>query len=118
MDLSVIIINYNTCKLTLACIESVYAQVRDLAIEVIVVDNGSTDGSEQELSTLTHPGYRYVYNRENLGFSKANNQGATLARGTYLFFMNSDMVLLNDVPGILKAYMETHPDIGILAPSF
>ena len=118
MDLSVIIINYNTCRLTLACIESVYAHVRDLSVEVIVVDNGSTDGSEQVLSALNYPGYRYLYNRENLGFSRANNQGAQLASGHYLFFMNSDMVLLNDVPGILKSHMEDHPDIGILGPKF
>lgn len=118
MDLSIIIINYNTRDLTVACIESVYAYTRDLEVEVIVVDNASTDDSGQVLSSLSYPGYQYVCNQKNLGFSRANNQASRMASGQYLFFMNSDMKLLNNVPGILKHYMEAHSDIGILGPKF
>ena len=118
MDVSIIIINYNTRELTLDCLRSIYAQTRGLSFEVIVMDNGSSDGSWETLSGQSFPNYRYSYNKENLGFSRANNQGAALAAGQFLFFMNSDMKLLNNVPGLLTDYMIAHPEAGILGPKF
>ncbi|SHO52253.1 hypothetical protein SAMN02745220_04463 [Desulfopila aestuarii DSM 18488] len=118
MDVSIIIINYNTRELTHACLQSVYAETAGLRFEVIVIDNASVDGSREFLSSLTFKNYRYCYNDENLGFSRANNQAAAMAAGNYLFFMNSDMIFLNNVPLILKEHMERHSEVGILGPCF
>ena len=118
MDVSVIIINYNTKRLTRKCVESVVRNTKDLLFEVIVIDNGSTDGSKDELSNLGYPNYIYVYNEKNIGFSKANNQAYRIARGEYLFFMNNDMVFVNDVIGNLLEFVKKNKDIGIIGPKF
>jgi hypothetical protein len=118
MDVSIIIINYNTKKLTEECIDSIYEKVKAVTFEVIVIDNASTDGSKEVLSKLKNENCRYVYKNENLGFSKANNIGAELAKGQYLFFMNSDMLLLNDVPKLILDKFNTDKKIGIIGPKF
>lgn len=118
MDLSIIIINYNTKLLTKECIESIYQMTKDVKFEVIVIDNASTDGSFEELSKLNYENFKYIYNDINLGFSKANNQGSTLSSGKYLFFMNSDMVFINDVAGKLVHYLKINKNAGIIGPKF
>ena len=118
MDVSIVIINYNTKALTLECVQSIYNQTQGVGFEVIVFDNASQDGSRQVLSDLAYENYHYIYNQENIGFSRANNQASKLAKGQYLFFMNSDMVLLNDVTAILKKYYEDSRQIGIVGPCF
>ena len=95
IDVSVIIVNYNTCKLTCACLDSIYLHTRGVDFEVIVVDNDSRkDESKQILSQ--YPRIRYVQVSTNLGFGKANNLGYTYATGRYVLFLNSDTYLLND----------------------
>ncbi len=118
MDVSIIIINYNTVKLTNECVASVFRMTGGLEFEVIVIDNGSTDGSYEILSNVEYKNYRYLFNDTNTGFPKACNQGADLACGRYLFFLNSDTVFLNNVPGLLFEYLQCHAEAGIAGPQF
>jgi GT2 family glycosyltransferase len=82
IQVSVIIVNYNTCALTMDCIASVYDKTRRVSFEIIVVDNGSADGSVQTIREH-YPGIKVIDAGANLGFGKANNKGASYAKGTY-----------------------------------
>lgn len=95
MDVSIIIINYNTKDLTLNCINSITSKTFSLTYELIIVDNASIDGS-QALLRREYPDIILIESERNLGFGRANNLGAVKAQGKYLFFLNSDTVLLND----------------------
>lgn len=94
MDVSVIIVNYNTLELTRNCINSIVEQTDDVGYEIILVDNASSDGSREFFehdSRLT-----FIGSDINLGFGKANNLGYEYARGEFVFFLNSDTILLNN----------------------
>jgi hypothetical protein len=92
MHLSIIIVSYNTKKLLKACLLSLH-QFEDLnSMEIIVVDNASTDGSP-EMIKKSFPLVKLITNQQNLGFSKANNQGSKVASGQYLVLLNSDTLL-------------------------
>lgn len=95
IDVSVIIVNYNTKDLLRDCINSVIEQTKNISFEIIVSDNGSSDGSIEMLKA-EFPKVIILNNKENLGFGKANNRGAEIANGKYLFLLNSDTVLLNN----------------------
>jgi len=115
MSISMIIVSYNTCALLRNCLASVYAKVRDLALEIIVVDNASIDDScamvEKEF-----PEVHLMRNRENLGFAKANNQAIVVAKGEYVLLLNSDTVLNNNAVGIMYEFMQTHPRAAVCGP--
>lgn len=104
MDVSVIIVNYNTLALTQQCLDSVFEKTKDLSFEVILVDNGSTDGSQEVFSKDDR--ITYIYSEENLGFGKANNLGYEHATGKYLFLLNSDTYLVNNAIRLLWEKME------------
>mgnify|MGYP001540893004 CR=1 FL=1 len=87
MDVSVIIVNYNTQGLTSDCIESIIAQTSAVEYEIILVDNASTDGSKEVFAQDKR--IKYIYSDQNLGFGRANNLGIREAKGRYLFFLNS-----------------------------
>ena len=93
-DVSVIIVNYNTLHVLQPCLDSIEAQTHDVDYEVIVVDNGSTDGSAETLATDHR--ITFLPTGENLGFGKGNNYGLKHARGRYIFFLNSDTLLRNN----------------------
>lgn len=113
-DLSIIIVNWNTLDLTSAAIESVFAHTRDIRYEVILVDNGSQhDASATELPKR-FPEVTWIANRENLGFAGANNIGITKARGRYVLLLNSDTLQVENALGASVAYMDAHPDVGVL----
>ena len=95
IDVSVIIVNYNTKDLLRDCINSVIEQTKNISFEIIVSDNGSSDGSIEMLKA-EFPKVIILNNKENLGFGKANNRGAEISNGKYLFLLNSDTVLLNN----------------------
>ena len=104
MDVSVIIVNYNTLALTQQCVDSIFEKTSGLDFEVIIVDNGSTDGSKE---TFSHDSrIQYIYSEENLGFGRANNLGAAHAKGDYLFFLNSDTYLVNHAISLLWEEMK------------
>ncbi len=94
MDVSIIIVNYNTQELTSSCIDSICEQTIGLEYEIIVVDNNSQDNSRKILSEDKR--IMFVESGENLGFGRANNLGLQKATGEYVFFLNSDTYLLNN----------------------
>lgn len=111
MNVSIIIVNYNTKDLLHNCIKSIYDKTQDLAFEVIVVDNASTDGSQQMILD-DFPKVVLVASLENLGFGKANNLGVAKSNGDYLFFLNSDTILLNNAVKIFYDFFESTNNKG------
>lgn len=95
MDLSIIIVNWNTKKLLIDCLKSVFKFTKGIKFEVIVVDNGSTDGSKAGVRKH-FPQVHLIENKANLGFTKANNQGLKLAKGEYVLLLNSDTYLIEN----------------------
>ncbi len=100
VDLSIIIVNWNTRDLLADCLRSVYDTVHDLTLEVFVVDNASTDGSVAMVREQ-FPNVRLIENSENVGFARANNQALAKAQGKHLLLLNSDAMLLPDAVRIL-----------------
>lgn len=105
IDVSVIIVNYNTCTLTMDCINSIIEKAGLNRIEIIVVDNASSDGSAGIIAEK-FPAVKLITNSSNLGFGKANNAGAMHATGEFLFLLNSDTVLLNNAIDELLHFMK------------
>lgn len=116
MKFSIILVNYNTKKLLKDCIDSLIFNIKDVNYEIIVVDNNSTDGSIEMLENKYVNKIRLIKNNKNLGFGIANNLGAKIARGEYLFFLNSDIIAKEDILSGLAKIFESRPEIGILAP--
>jgi N-acetylglucosaminyl-diphospho-decaprenol L-rhamnosyltransferase len=98
-DVSIIIVNWNTRDLLADCLNSIMQTTGDLDVEIIVVDNGSTDDS-QAMILRRFPLVRLLTNQENVGFAKANNQGMAVSSGRYMLLLNSDASL---TPGALQA---------------
>ena len=107
MDVSVIIVNYNALRLTSECLDTLFAQTKGVDFEVIVVDNGSQDGSSEHLRRDER--ITFVSSPENIGFGRANNLGLSHARGKYVFFLNNDTLVLNDAVSLFHEYMEGAP---------
>lgn len=113
MDVSVIIINYNTLLLTKNCIDSIFEKTNAISFEVIVIDNASIDGSKEYLENDSR--IIYLYNTENLGFGNANNIGIKKANGKNILFLNSDTILCNDAISKLSLFLDNHPKVGCCA---
>lgn len=107
MEVSVIIVNYNTKNITKNCIDSVFSNTRNVSFEIILVDNSSTDGSKEYFQKDKR--IRYIYNNENVGFGRANNIGYKVAKGKYIFLLNSDTILLNNAISIFLEKMRKMP---------
>lgn len=114
MDISVIIVSYNTQALTLQCIASVYAYTAGVRFEVIMVDNASSDDTVA-LVQARFPKVKIITNSRNAGFGTANNQGARVARGKYLFLFNSDAFLTDNALLYFFRYMENEAASGCAA---
>lgn len=113
MELSIIIVNWNTRELLQACLESVETNLRDATAEVIVVDNASSDGSAAMVESL-FPGVRLICNSENLGFAAANNQAMKCCTGKYVLLLNSDTVVHGDVLSRSIRYLDENPAVGMM----
>ncbi len=111
---SVIILNYNGIQFLQDCIESVMAQTYP-NVEVVVVDNGSTDGSQDFVRTR-FPSVLLVQNSSNLGFAEGNNRGAAAASGDALFFLNNDTRMSPDALEWAVRTLTTGGSVGIVAP--
>jgi len=109
---SILIANWNGRDVLRDCLASVRDMTRDLAYEVIVVDDASTDDSAA-MVRREFPGVRLVVRTSNGGFVRANNEGIRNAQGTYVFLLNSDTLLLNNAAKILSDYLDAHPHVGI-----
>lgn len=106
MHVSIIIVNYNTKQLTKNCIESIIAKTSGVEYEIILVDNESSDGSQEVFASDKQ--IKFIEAGENLGFGKANNLGVQYAMGDYIFFLNSDTLLLNNAIYEMWRYCEEH----------
>jgi N-acetylglucosaminyl-diphospho-decaprenol L-rhamnosyltransferase len=115
ISLSIIIVNWNVRELLAACLKSLqeeFSAYPDVTAETIVVDNYSTDGS-QEMLRSCYPWVMLIENSENVGFARANNQGLRLSQGRYVLMLNPDTEVR---PGALKhllEFMESHPQAGM-----
>jgi len=97
IDLSIIIVSYNTLDLTMKCLESVFKYTKGVEFEVIVVDNNSIDKSSTEIKKKYRQKVNVIKNKDNLGFGAANNQGMAVAQGRYFCLLNSDTALIGNV---------------------
>ena len=117
IDLSIVIVSWNTCRLLDECLESVRQELArqgdemNLQAEVFVVDNGSTDGSVEMVRTR-YPDAKVIANQHNPGFAGANNQALAEARGRFSLLLNPDTVVLPDGFGALVRFMDDHPRAG------
>ena len=116
MNLSIVIVNWNTRDLLAQCLASIVANPPDGEYEIIVVDNASTDGSVT-MARSAFPGVIVMQNSENVGFGRANNQAIRAARGDYALLLNSDTVVRPDTFEPLLAVMTTHPQAGAVGPT-
>ncbi len=116
MDLTVVIVNYNVKHYLAQCLSSVFASQGNWEMEVVVVDNNSTDGSIDYLRPL-FPQVRYIANKENRGFSKANNQAIREARGRYVLLLNPDTVITEHTLDDCIRHLDRHPEVGGLGVS-
>lgn len=111
MQLSVIIVNYNVEFFLEQCLNSVYAALKHVEGEVFVVDNNSIDGS-LEMVRQKFPDVQLIANKENVGFSKANNQALRVAKSKYHLLLNPDTIVEEDTFKKVIDFMEEHPDAG------
>jgi GT2 family glycosyltransferase len=110
--LTIIIVNYNVRDFLLQCLRSIERAATQLDVEVIVVDNHSTDGSVEYLRPL-FPHVTWIESKENLGFGRGNNVGISQAQGNYTLLLNPDTILSEDTLDVMKEYMDSHPEVGI-----
>jgi N-acetylglucosaminyl-diphospho-decaprenol L-rhamnosyltransferase len=126
VDLSIIIVNWNVRDLLLRCLQSIVAQARPnpdewtwrigvWSLEIIVVDNASTDGSTGMVRS-DFPRIQLIQNEENRGFTAANNQGLAVSQGRFLMLLNPDTEVAEDTLTRMLQYMDTHPQVGVLGP--
>jgi GT2 family glycosyltransferase len=114
-QVSVCIVNWNCRHLLRACLRSLSQFQQKLRLEVIVVDNASTDGAAAMVARL-FPHVILIRNSDNVGFARANNQAARRARGRYLFFLNNDTVVPPKTLRRLLDYARKHPGAGLIGP--
>lgn len=112
MDISVVIVNWNTRDLLHNCLTSVFHTMAGMAVEAIVVDNGSVDGSI-EMVRRDFPAVRVIANTDNRGFGAANNQAFRIMQGRYALLLNSDTVLTEKAVPELLSFMESHSDAAM-----
>jgi hypothetical protein len=111
LKLSIVIICWNDWNVIKDCLESIYGGAPSLDFEVIVSDNGSTDGSP-ELIRQNFPRVKVVENKANLGFGKGNNAGIEVASGEYTWILNPDTIVHSDALDAFVAFADRHPEAG------
>lgn len=114
MDVSIVIINYNTFQLTCDCVCSIFKHTKEISFEIILVDNGSAD-KDPALFSEIFPGIKLIKSKENLGFAKGNNLGIKEATGKYILLLNSDTKLQSNAIKSTYDYLEAHPEAGAVS---
>lgn len=115
MDLSISIVNWNTRDLLDQCLASVYETAYGIEFEVIVVDNASGDGSADMVESR-YPDVKLVANRNNIGFSAANNQAYRESRGRFFLLLNPDTICLPNTLQRLVSFLDSNPRAGAVGP--
>ncbi len=118
VDLSVVIVSWNTAELLercLASLEQEFQRIGGLRSQVIVVDNGSSDGTPERIRAR-YPWVEMRVNATNMGFAAANNLGLRDSRGRYILLLNPDTEVLPGALATLMAYMDDHPEVGLVGP--
>ncbi len=116
MVFSLIIVNYNTKEFLKNCLNSVLKHSLVGELEIIVVDNNSSDGSVEMIRNDFNSCVKLIANNRNIGFGPANNQGAKEAAGEFLFFLNSDIIVKENIFTPLKEIFFTQPRLAMTAP--
>jgi len=115
IHVSVIIVSWNVREYLVECIKSVQRMSAGFPIEIVVVDNASSDGTV-ECIKKAFPSVLLIANSTNVGFARANNQGLAVARGHYTLFLNPDTLLLNDALKVLAQFLDEHQEAGFVGP--
>jgi hypothetical protein len=113
VDVSVVIVNWNSREYLRKCLASLYGETTGLALEVVVIDSGSFDGCDAMLRD-EYPGVKFVQSAENLGFARANNRAYRETTGEYILFLNPDTDLRGPAVNRLHAAFLAHPDGGAI----
>lgn len=112
VDISFIIVNWNTRDILIDCLDSIYKTVTDIGFEIYVVDNNSTDGS-REATKKRFPDVKLIENKTNTGFAHANNQALRIMQGRFAVLLNTDAVLQEGAIKSLLNFMNNTPGAGI-----
>lgn len=112
VDLSIIIVNWNGKDLLAKCLRCVESTVKRVSYETYVVDNASTDGS-QEMVRRDFPNVKLIANKDNVGFATANNQAMKVAEGRYVLLLNSDAFVHENTLDTMVNFMDEHPQAGM-----
>ncbi len=112
LDLSIIVVNWNGKDLLAKCLQCVESTVKKVSYETYVVDNASTDGS-QEMVRRDFPTVKLIANTANVGFATANNQAMKVAEGRYILLLNSDAFVNENTLDTMVEFMDAHPDAGM-----
>ncbi len=110
--LSIVIVNFNAGKLLQKCLDSIYAETRQIPFEIWVVDNDSTDASVSMIRR-NFPQVNLIENKKNFGFAKANNQAINKCKGHYILLLNPDTLILKKALEKMVKFMDEHAQIGI-----
>jgi len=113
MQLSIIIVNYNSRQLLENCINSLQRAIQNSETEIIIVDNNSTDDSWEYIKSLRLTGYSFKMN-DNFGFAKACNGGFGVSHGKYVLFLNPDTIVTENSLQDCISFLESHPDAGAI----
>jgi len=112
VEVSIIIVNWNTQDILRNCLQSIYEQAGGVHFEVIVIDNASTDSSAA-IVKKDFPQVILIENSENRGFAAANNQGISIAKSRYILLLNSDMVILDKAIEKTVSFADAHPEAAV-----
>lgn len=115
LKVSIIIVSWNVREELSACIDSIIQHAEKTSYEIIVVDNASIDGTVTHLHN-SYPGVKVIANELNVGFGRANNQGAVEASGEYYFILNPDTIVLPGTIDNLVDYMDSHAEVALCGP--
>ena len=115
ITVDIIIVNLNGKNFLEKCLPSIYASTDGVLFKIVIIDNGSTDGSDEWVES-EYPEIIWIQNEVNTGFSRACNQGIKRTNGQYILFLNNDTELLNNLVWKLKSFLESNRNAGVVGP--
>jgi GT2 family glycosyltransferase len=119
LDLSILIVNWNTRDFLAACIESILATAEPLRYEIIVVDNASSDGSAEMMRRYRdHAAVKFIENSTNAGFATGNNQAFAASSGEYIMVLNPDTIVQPTALQRVLRHAAQHPEVGAVGCRF